>query len=84
MAGHDWEAHAACRRHDPELWHPEQGGDGGAEARRICRECPVRQQCLAAALAEERHLAAGARHGIRGGHSARARLRIQKKRDQTA
>jgi WhiB family redox-sensing transcriptional regulator len=30
---------------DPELWFPEQGGSG-AEARRICAQCPVRRECL--------------------------------------
>lgn len=50
----DWRMDAACRDHDPELWHPvgESGAHCGqiAEAKAVCARCPVAEQCLADAL----------------------------------
>lgn len=48
-----WRENAACRPgngHDPDLWHPD-GTTGAhllqiAEAKTICRRCPVIDQCL--------------------------------------
>lgn len=38
----DWQAHAACRDYDPEMFH-----DPGraVEALSVCRGCPVRSPC---------------------------------------
>lgn len=52
----DWRFDAACRRENPELFFPV-GSDGPAErqtaaAKAVCRRCPVREHCLAYALAE--------------------------------
>lgn len=44
----EWMADAACARTDPEAFFPEKGS--GADARKICADCPVRQQCLDMAL----------------------------------
>lgn len=51
---HDWRLHAACRGHDPELFYPPANNAGGGKrthhidnARRVCRSCPVRVDCLA-------------------------------------
>jgi WhiB family redox-sensing transcriptional regulator len=49
-----WRDSAACQNADPDLFFPI-GATGPAldqidEARRICRACPVRRQCLAWAL----------------------------------
>lgn len=46
---------AACRDHDPELFfHDDYTGTAAqadtAEAKAICRRCPIRQQCLAWAI----------------------------------
>ena len=42
-----WMARAACRDHDPELWHPVQSGHAPARAaKQICHTCPVQLQCL--------------------------------------
>ena len=38
-----------CRTHDPELWFAEQTARV-EEAKALCRECPVREGCLAGAL----------------------------------
>ena len=54
-----WMDAAACRDEDPELWFPLDGN--GRLARAICRECPVRVDCLNHAIA------VGTRDGIWGG-----------------
>jgi WhiB family transcriptional regulator, redox-sensing transcriptional regulator len=50
----NWREGVACLDADPELFFPigTQGGSLGQieEAKRICRRCPVRLQCLAWAL----------------------------------
>jgi WhiB family redox-sensing transcriptional regulator len=50
----DWRHKAACREEDPELFFPV-GMTGpallqAAEAKKVCRRCPVRTQCLDWAL----------------------------------
>lgn len=54
-----WVMFAACGKHDPEIWQPElskTGRHGGwhrgqlEKARSVCRDCPVRPQCLAHAV----------------------------------
>lgn len=50
----DWRHRAACRDVDPELFFPI-GTDGPAvaqvaEAKAVCRRCPVRAECLTWAL----------------------------------
>ncbi|GDY31266.1 hypothetical protein GTS_28990 [Gandjariella thermophila] len=50
----DWRHRAACRDEDPELFFPV--GNSGpallqiAEAKAVCRRCPVTSECLAWAL----------------------------------
>ena len=44
-----WADHANCRETDPELWFPPDGS-AGRVAVTICRECPVRSECLEFAL----------------------------------
>ena len=50
----DWRDHAACRDEDPELFFPV--GTSGpallqiAEAKAVCRRCPVSSECLKWAL----------------------------------
>lgn len=64
MTGMDWRTQAACVGHDPEMWFPVPG-DAADKAKRICRGCPVRRDCLFFAL---RHPTA-TRCGIWGGTS---------------
>jgi WhiB family redox-sensing transcriptional regulator len=50
----NWQHRAACRDEDPELFFPI-GNSGPAllkieEAKSVCRQCPVREQCLQWAL----------------------------------
>lgn len=39
-----------CREHDSELWFAEQGRDVEL-AKSLCQECPIREGCLAGAVA---------------------------------
>ena len=43
-----WVDEAACTYHDPELFFPDHGTPlkQVALVKRICRECPVRLECL--------------------------------------
>lgn len=58
QSGHDpahaWMAAAACIGHDPELWFPGTGDQiaATAAAKAVCRDCPVAEPCLTAALAD--------------------------------
>lgn len=56
----DWWDQAACRRSDPALFYSDRPSDI-AEAKRMCTECPVREECLGYALANDE------RHGVWGG-----------------
>ena len=48
-----WRAQAACRTRPPTIWFPTSKDDRmEAAAKRICRACLVRSQCLTANLAE--------------------------------
>lgn len=79
-----WREHAACREHDPVLWHPEYGSHGpgtakkkaaqDAPAKAICGMCPVRRECLESAM-ERRE-----RHGIWGGLNEDERKALKKAR----
>ena len=66
---HTWVLDAVCASTDPEIWHdPEMQPD----CLRVCDSCPVRQDCLDAALAEEAD--DGMCWGVRGGQTPAARL----------
>ena len=62
----DWRNHARCTEVDGEIFFPEKGGST-RPAKKICRECEVRAECLQSAL-DSREL-----HGIWGGLSDRER-----------
>ncbi len=64
-----WVAYAACRGADADLFFP--GNDlNPREALKICRACPVREECL------EYALSARERYGVWGGTTARERRRM--------
>lgn len=70
-----WRDRAACNDADPEAFFPPdsygpkpKGWD--AEARRLCGACPVKAECLAAAIDEDD------RHAIRGGLSIEERVAL--------
>ncbi len=45
----DWQADAACRGCDPDIWFPIRGRSGGEvhDAKRTCARCPVLEECRA-------------------------------------
>ncbi len=63
-----WGSEAKCLDADPETFFPEKGGST-KEAKRVCGECGVRDECLAYALENDE------RFGIWGGLSERERRR---------
>ena len=64
----DWRAGGLCSRSDPELFFAV-GALEHKQAKRICRACPVREECLAHAMD------ASIDHGIWGGLTERERRR---------
>jgi WhiB family redox-sensing transcriptional regulator len=65
----DWLKQAACRADgiDPDEMFPDNNPAGITHARQICAPCPVREQCLADAMATEGTRTARNRYGIRAG-----------------
>lgn len=72
--GLEWQEQALCAQIDPEMWFPEDGGPNGA--RKICGDCPVKQQCLQHALDNNEM------HGIWGGLSYLERRVLSGKRKE--
>ena len=67
-----WMRRSACRGRDIAEFFPEPGGDADA-ARAICATCPVRDECLAFAVADR------ATQGIWGGTDETERRRLRRK-----
>jgi WhiB family redox-sensing transcriptional regulator len=67
----DWTEQALCAETDPEAFFPEKGGST-REAKRVCRACEVRAECLEYALEHDE------RFGIWGGFSERERRRLKR------
>lgn len=74
----DWHASGLCNQTDPEAFYPEQHGDNGTAAKRVCAACPVQNTCLQDALDR------GEEHGVWGGLSATQRRAILAARRRTA
>lgn len=70
-----WADQALCAETDPEAFFPDKGGST-RNAKKVCRTCPVRGECLQAALDRDE------RFGIWGGFSERERRAM--KQDPTA
>ncbi|MDY6049009.1 MAG: WhiB family transcriptional regulator [Corynebacterium sp.] len=68
----EWQDQALCAQTDPEAFFPEKGGST-REAKRICRACGVRDDCLEYALQHDE------RFGIWGGLSERERRKLKKR-----
>lgn len=66
-----WQAFALCAQVDPEAFFPEKGGST-RDAKRICANCEVENQCLDYALRNDE------RFGIWGGLSERERRKLKK------
>ncbi len=69
----DWEPEAVCNQGDPELFFPEVGKRTTAAALKVCGRCPVREECLLAALSRRE------RYGIWGGVGRREFTRLLRK-----
>jgi WhiB family redox-sensing transcriptional regulator len=70
-SGLAWQDRALCAQTDPEAFFPEKGGST-REAKKVCRACEVRAECLEYALAHDE------RFGIWGGLSERERRRLKR------
>ncbi|MDR1393951.1 MAG: WhiB family transcriptional regulator [Bifidobacteriaceae bacterium] len=70
-----WHRRALCAQTDPEAFFPEKGGST-REAKKVCRACEVRQQCLEYALETDE------RFGIWGGCSERERRKMKQSGSQ--
>ena len=66
-----WQDQALCAQTDPEAFFPDKGGST-REAKRVCRSCEVRVECLEYALEHDE------RFGIWGGMSERERRRLKR------
>jgi WhiB family transcriptional regulator, redox-sensing transcriptional regulator len=66
-----WQDRALCAQTDPEAFFPEKGGST-REAKKVCRGCEVRAECLGYALEHDE------RFGIWGGLSERERRRLKR------
>lgn len=67
----DWSELALCVETDPEAFYPDQG-ESAMPAKRICRLCPVIDQCRDYAFEHKE------RFGVWGGLTARERLRQER------
>lgn len=68
-----WMASGNCANEPPEIFFPSDGA-GVIVAKKICKDCPMVEQCLEYALSNR------IEHGVWGGCSERQRRRILKKR----
>src|SRR6202030_4219276 len=68
-----WQDQALCAQTDPEAFFPEKGGST-RDAKRVCRSCDVRAECLEYALEHDE------RFGIWGRMSERERRRLKRPR----
>jgi WhiB family redox-sensing transcriptional regulator len=72
LTDQNWRALGLCAETDADLWF-SVGAVQHKEAKRICRRCPVRFECLTYAMDEP------VDHGIWGGLTERERRRYRRK-----
>ncbi|MGW6747597.1 WhiB family transcriptional regulator [Streptomyces sp. NPDC055006] len=81
-AGNNWARRGICAQTlyadqmDELWWAPAGKRDAIAEAIRLCQACPVRRECLDAAIREEGNVMAERRFGIRGALQPKQRRRL--------
>lgn len=75
--GLSWQHKALCSQTDPEAFFPEKGGST-RDAKRVCAQCEVREQCLQWAIDHDE------RFGIWGGMSERERRKYKKELKERA
>jgi WhiB family redox-sensing transcriptional regulator len=74
MDNRSWMRDALCAQSSPDLWFPEGSlHEVNAEARRICKKCPVIDECLGYALTNNED------HGIWGGLAANERKLLKRR-----
>jgi WhiB family redox-sensing transcriptional regulator len=79
-----WAEQALCSQADPDAWFPTKGQHAIAKiATRICRQCPVRVQCLDYALSGA-DTWGGIATGIWGGATPHERDRLRQQRKAVA
>lgn len=71
----EWALDAACLDADPEAFFPDRGGDV-SPAKRLCRVCPVRAECLDYAVSTNQL------YGVWGGMSERERTRQRRRQNR--
>ena len=69
----DWWSKALCLGANNDMFFPERGAST-KEAKEVCRNCPVREECLEYALINAE------KFGIWGGLSERERRRLRRQR----
>lgn len=70
-----WREHASCRDVDPKIMYGETGA-AARQAIEICKQCPVRKECLTDARKAERFLPRSYIVTIRGGRRPGERWRM--------
>ena len=75
LRGPSWMADAACKGMDTDLFYSERGEWGALEspAMAVCRECPVRAECLEYAIERCDDI------GVWGGTSGKKRQELRRK-----
>ena len=71
-----WQDFANCRGADPDLFFPKRGAST-RQAKSICRECSVMEECLEFAIVSSE------KFGIWGAMSERERRKIRRERQIT-
>jgi WhiB family transcriptional regulator, redox-sensing transcriptional regulator len=72
----DWRMQAACRPYDSEIFFPVRSPNRNkdtAKAKAVCRKCPVREECLQAAMDGREKI------GIWGGLTPEERGRLHRR-----
>ncbi|MFH8597348.1 WhiB family transcriptional regulator [Streptomyces rimosus] len=76
----EWWEQAACLDEDPELFFPVgvtgPAAQQQADAKAVCRQCPVTSECL------EWALETGQNHGIWGGTDEEERRKLRSRRQR--
>ncbi|RSS59550.1 WhiB family transcriptional regulator [Streptomyces sp. WAC01280] len=74
-----WDRSALCVGKPTNEFFPDPtDAEGHKAAVAVCGLCPVREECLAAALAEEGARGVSSRYGIRGGKTPTTRFHLYK------
>lgn len=69
----DWVTRSACKGLDPTIFYPATDEEA-LEAKAVCAECPVQEECLEHAIGQREH------NGVWGGATERERQRIIRRR----